>query len=234
MKTEITFKHQDLDLIEASFRTSGRLFEGLNPLILSVVFLPDSSQFKGLENTIAGALFGYQKVNGNYGDYSSCLLVNNMTKTTVMELGNKFKFHSFIYCARFKEEENFGMTIQWINSPNQSFFSTQSELMGERIIYFNREKDGFYWTEIKGLKFDLAFLDHANSKENFWNKGRISGMHQAPAPNDLSEKDQQQIKLWVEGSLIEEKMTKWHWMRRGMIGNLLNSYQKVLGENAKE
>lgn len=225
MKTENTFKHQELDLIEASFSTSGRLFQGLSPLIYSVVFLPDLSQFNRLENTISGALYGYQKVKGNYGDYTACLLVNNMTKTTVMEFGNQFHFHSFIYCVRFEEEENFGMIIQWIKSPNQTFFSTQAELVGERVIYFNREQDGVYWTEIRGQKFDMAFIDQANPDGKFWNKGRISRFHQAPAPGFLSEKDQQQVKLWIEGSLVEGKMVKWSWMRRGMIGNLLNTYR---------
>jgi hypothetical protein len=225
MKIESIFKHQELDLMEASFSTPKKLFQGLSSLILSVVFLPDLSQINRLENTISGALFGYQKVKGNYGDYTSCLQVNNMTKTNIMEFGNRFHFHSFIYCARFEEEERVGMTIQWIKSPTQALFSTQAELVGERIIYFNREQDGFYWTEIKGQKFELAFLDHATPNDNFWNKGRISGTHQAPSPGDLTDKDHQQIELWIKGSLVEGKMVKWNWMRRGMIGNLMNSYR---------
>jgi len=226
MKIESTFNHQELDLMEASFSTPKRLFQGLSPLIHSVVFLPDLSQINRLENSISGALFGYQKVKGTYGDFTSCIQVNNMTKTNVMEFGNKFHFHSFIYCTRFEDQERVGMTFQWLKSPKQAFFSTQAELIGERIIYFNREQDGFYWTEMKGEKFELAFLDHHTPNDKFWNKGRISGMHQAPSPGDLSEKDHQQIELWIKGSLVEGKMVKWNWMRRGMIGNLMNSYRK--------
>jgi hypothetical protein len=161
-----------------------------------------------------------------YGSIENPFIVNNMSKETGLKLGKKFGQESIIYGER---TEN-GMTFQLITSSNCNGESQIGDVQSERKVFINRDNSDDYYTEVKGRKFQIPFFDVEDDNgiirygDSVWDGGRIVRTGSSVKPETISPEDREKIDRLVSESLKENKIERYGWQCRGLIGNILNKY----------
>ncbi len=202
-----------------------------------------------LEKILGSYLFGYRKVKGKYGNMENSFLVNNITKSQLMQLGDEFVQESIIFGDYFEEGEKFGMEFSMIRTHTCDSDEPVGTIMGQRKVFIDRNNEDDFYSEIKGRRFQIPFFEvptfddekgtitgkefgkiydtHYDDAE--FDGGTIKGTYRtypskSNAPDKLSDEDKEKIEKLNEQSLDESKTLKSQWEKRGRIVNILNKY----------
>lgn len=204
-----------------------------------------------LEKILGSYLFGYRKVKGKYGNMENSFLVNNITKSQLMQLGDEFVQESIIFGDYFEEGEKFGMLFSMIRTHTCDSDEPVGTIMGQRKVFIDRNNEDDFYSEIKGRRFQIPFFEvptfddkdgtitkkpfekiydtHYDDAEFDGKGGEIKGSYRtypskSNAPDKLSDEDKEKIEKLNEQSLDESKTLKSQWEKRGRIMNILNKY----------
>lgn len=198
-----------------------------------VVLAPEINKERNskLEKSISPALYAYTKLKGNNAGFVNSFMVNNMTKYHALKFGFQYQQATIIYGKRFEDAKQYGLTFQMIKSFNCDDSIKIGEIIGERTVFINKENPEDFYSECKGCKFQIPVFDEEigldgtyNYVNATWKGGKIVGSKYIP--DKLSPPDNERIDALLEVSLIEDKIPKWGWIRRGQISNILNHYSK--------
>lgn len=216
-----------------------------NPCVRKMTPQENNKRNSELEKILVGYLFGYRKVKGKYGTEEDSFLVNNITKSQLLQLGNQFEQESVIFADYFEEDEKFGMTFTMYRSNSCDTDEAEGSVMGVRKVFIDRNNEDDFYSEIKGRRFQIPFFEVPTFKkekdkepekmyddhydDSYFDGGAVKGtLRVFPDKKDvkdkMSDEDKNQVEKLNEQSLDETKTLYNGYSKRGRIRNILNKY----------
>lgn len=253
MKNKIIYNFKQFELNESSYSKVMRILHGQIPSIYSIGIITwenphgeiESDEYNKkanieLENRLYDSELKYIKLGGMYNIKEKSLLVLNINKTQLCNLGLEGNQETVIYGERVDSSniENFdisnkvndlikenyiGMNFKLINTQNKNF-----KVESERNVVISRNDYSNFYSEIKGRKFMIPFFDSniSTNKQVYFIKKYLNKI-------DLLDLNDLNIDLRADELKKEFKTSYIDGLSRTDIDNIYNELYKIVNTNKK-
>ena len=206
----------------------------------------DVLQKAKLEKLLGSFLFSYQKVYDSFGVQEDMIVVYNITKKHLIQIGVDFRQKNLVFGEYFETAEQYGVLLSQIKTADLHHQSLVGKVLGSILITIFNHTPGKCHVESKGQKFKIYFLENFMVDQNQQqmqstlnvpcNSYRLgtnfnNQMHpfihslQSELNPKISDEDRAIIERLNESAVDETKTLKNGYQKRGMIRNILKKYK---------
>ena len=190
-----------------------------------------------LKKYLTQARYGYRMVKGKYGSDENSIVINNISKEDLLDLGSRFDQDSVVFGKRVETKDGYyGMDFEMVGTDSHNF----DEKIGVSRVMINRSDAEDFYTEYRGRKFVIPFFgtEDLNSVVDDWDevtsndysdtswdggmaKPSTSRIYRnAKTGQEFSAEDFELLKTWVGESTVTYGSTSWNY--RGAIKKMLS------------
>lgn len=209
----------------------------------------DVLQKAKLEKLLGSFLFSYQKVYDSFGVQQDMIVVYNITKKHLIQIGADFRQKKLVFGEYFETAEQYGVLLSQIKTADLSHPSLVGQVQGSMLLSIFNESPDQCEVESKGKNFCIHFLESfmvdqnqqriksiAHVPGNSYRLSRIftPEMHQgfsfihadqSEFSPKISDEDKGTIEKLNESTVNETKTLANGYQKRGMIRNILKKYK---------
>jgi hypothetical protein len=191
-----------------------------------------------LKRYLTQARYGYRLVKGKYGSDENSIVINNISREDLLELGSRFEQDSVVFGKRVESKDGYyGMDFEMVGTDTHNF----NEEMGTSRVMINRSNAEDFYTEYQGRKFVIPFFgtEDLSSELGAWDEVTSNdysdtsweGGTAAPSKSDriyrnsktgqeITADDFETLLSWIGESAVTYGSTSWNY--RGAIKKMLN------------
>lgn len=124
-----------------------------------------------LRRQLTQGMYGFRPVKGEYRGFEKSVVISNISKRDLLELGKEYKQHSVVFGERVQEGDYVGMDFYLLGTDSDNF----AEELGRSRVFVNRKNPVDYYTEYKGRKFVIPFfgVDDIKSELEDWEEKEV-------------------------------------------------------------
>lgn len=231
-----------------------RQFHQLNPLIKTVAFIPTVQAAKDdltsnlnrdvqyqLERKLSGLFFGMERLDRETQSTWPGLMVSNIPEDYAIDLGILIQ-QTFIFHGKITDTERF-LIFHFkrilchdpgLKNKVKGYENCQGLVTAERIYIVPKNPFQDAILQTIGSNFPLPVFDELlNNRDSPYLKSPLKFLGTYSKIPNLRPAVEKKIKSLITETVLEGKIPKWGWTRRGMALNLLNQYIERESEEDK-
>jgi hypothetical protein len=179
-----------------------------------------------LEVFLTSGRFGYRKIKGSYGSRENSFIVNNISLSTAIQIGEKFKQDSIVFGEVVEgEPDGVYMTFSMVGTDPKKPDEYRNAI-AENDVFINRNDADDFFSEVGGKKFVIPFygtidrLKDENDKffdlEKDYSKTKWEGGKAIPTSTNItpSEEDLNELNDLQENAIRTDGSSAYNYRAR--------------------